>query len=76
MAVTKLRVKMLEVVGPRGQNRFADSLGINQGRMSQYCTGCRKIPPKHLLLISKALHCSVMELVGYQEMERVGHDNQ
>ena len=69
--ITKLKLKVLEAYGPGNQNRFAASLNINPGRFSQYCTGLRRIPAHHLLLISRALHCHPTELVGYREMEDV-----
>ena len=67
--ITKLRVKVLEVYGPGNQNRLARKLAINEGRLSQYCTGTKRIPAHHLLQLAQALDCHPTELVGYMEME-------
>jgi hypothetical protein len=69
--LTKLRVKILEESGSGNQNRLADTLHINRGRMSQYATGTKKIPAHHLLLLSRALHCPPTDLIGYVEIESV-----
>jgi DNA-binding Xre family transcriptional regulator len=53
------------------QNKFAEVVGINTARMSQYATGTTRIPAHHLLKLSQALHCHPSELIGYVEMQAV-----
>lgn len=67
--ITNLKCMILSVRGPYEQNHLADELGINRGRLSQYCTGIRKIPIHHLMKLSGALGCSPRDLVGFRELE-------
>jgi DNA-binding Xre family transcriptional regulator len=69
--LTKLRVKILLEVGPNNQNRLARELSINPARLSQYATGTCRIPAHHLLVLSRRLHCSPLELLGYEELGEV-----
>lgn len=66
--ITRLKLVMLEQIGPHRQNALAKELGINQARVSQYMTGLRKIPPHHLLLFARAFNCSPADLIGYVEL--------
>lgn len=69
LMITRLRKTILEQCGPMSQNRLADSLGINRGRLSRYATGTQVIPAHHMLLLAEALHCNPQDLIGYCDVD-------
>lgn len=65
MAVTKLRVRIVE--SGRTPRDIARATGIWETRISEYSLGRRYMQTHHIYALCKELHCSVGDLVGYED---------
>lgn len=65
MAITKLRMRMLE--DGRPQYIIAAMVGVSPARISEYALGKRAIPTKHIYSLCSTLRCNVDDLIGYED---------
>lgn len=64
MAVSKLRMRILEEGGPA--YIIAARAGISPSRVSEYTLGRRRIPPHHVVALCRVLKCNPDELLGFE----------
>lgn len=65
MAVTKIRIRMLE--DGRPQYVIAAEVGVAPSRVSEYAMGKRQIPPRLIYNFCRVFQCNVEDLLGYDD---------
>lgn len=64
MAVTKMRIRLLE--DGRPQYQIAADLGIPPSRLSEYALGSRNIPTHRIYDFVRLWGCGVEDILGYE----------
>lgn len=67
--VTKIALRVLE--DGRPQYVIAAEAGIPPPRLSEYCTGRRVIPVKHLYRFCSIFRCDPNDIIGYADMRDI-----